>query len=140
MENNQKLPPSWPFSKPLEFLQKVKYGGAVGKLAVITVVALIVVAVGLVSAWNNQAVHLAGFGLVFLIVVMAFVWISKTLKQHPELALLDGTEYVTLQKIQLAAKNQPMIPDSPTISDPTPPLIDAPPTAQLLEAPSEEEE
>ncbi len=38
---------------PLEFLQKVKYGGAVGKLTVITVVAMIVLAVAIGAVWGN---------------------------------------------------------------------------------------
>jgi hypothetical protein len=117
---------AWPFTKPLEFLQKVKYGGAVGKLAAITVAALIVVAVIMASAWNNERVHIGGLIVVVLLVLAAFWRIAKTLDKHPELALLDGTEIVTMKRLEMAAKNKPVLEGSPMISDPAPPLIEPP--------------
>jgi len=125
MEKDQKQH-TWPFSKPLEFLQKVKYGGAVGKLTAITVAALLVVAVISVSSWNNEKVHIGGLIVVLFLVLAAFWRISRTLQKHPELALMDGTEIITFKRLEMAAKNQPILADSPMVSDPTPLLIEPP--------------
>jgi hypothetical protein len=129
----------WPFSKPLEFLHKVKYGGAVGKKTVITVVALIVLAIGIVSiaALRGSVVSIL---LLAMLAVGVFVWalasIDRTLVKHPELALLDGTEFVALRKAEMAAaKNMKVVDITPAIPDPTRP------TRQITTAtPIEEEE
>ena len=126
MEKPPQNPRTWPFSKPLEFLQKVKYGGAVGKLTAICVAALLVIAVGMVSAWGNETVHLVAFGIIVFLVLVTFWRIAKTLEKHPELALMDGTEIIAYKRVELAAKNHPMLIDSMTIPDPAPPQIEAP--------------
>lgn len=126
----------WPFAKPLEFLQKVKYGGAVGKLTVLSVVALIVLAVALLSAWGNVEAVYVIVGVVFLVFGVAHFSIHKTLQKHPELALLDGTELVAYRKmeIEMAAKGFE-VPTAPAIPSP-----DRPPVLELPEAQSAEEE
>ena len=84
----------WPFSIPLEFLHKVKYGGAVGKLTAIAVAAVVVCGIAMVCGWGNQTVILTAIGAVLVVVFGAFFEIRQTLEKHPELALLDGTELV----------------------------------------------
>ena len=112
----------WPFSKPLEFLQKVKYGGAVGKLTVIAVAAILMCGVAMVSSWGQEHVAFVALALVFVIVVGVFYEIRKTLERHPQLALMDGAEIVTLRKIELAAKNSPILPiDAQPMQDPSQP-------------------
>jgi hypothetical protein len=117
----------WPFSKSLEFLHKVKYGGAVGKKAAITNVALIVLAIALVAVWGKvYAVLLIALG-VLIVFGGSLKSIDKTLEKHPELALLDGTEMVAMKKLEMAAKNVPILPEAPLILDPEAPegLIEA---------------
>ena len=94
-----------PFGKALEFLHKVKYGGAVGKLSAITIVALLMCGVAMVCGFREANVILPALGGVVLLVVLAFREIKTTLLKHPELALLDGTEIVALRKAQMATKD-----------------------------------
>ena len=117
---------SWLFSKPLEFLHKVKYGGAVGKVTALSVTALLVTAVAMVSGWGKETLLLVGMGTVLIILLATFWMIHRTLEKYPDLALMDGTEIVAYRKIELAAKNRPMLSNSISISDPTPPLIEGP--------------
>jgi hypothetical protein len=116
---------SWLFSKPLEFLHKVKYGGAVGKITALSVTALLVIAVAMISGWGKEALLFGGIGAVIVILLAAFWMIHRTLEKYPDLALMDGTEIVAYKKIELAAKNRPVLSDSVSISDPTPPLLEA---------------
>jgi hypothetical protein len=125
----------------MDFLQKVKYGGAVGKKAAITIVALIVIGVaiagvvGVAARIGIASVLFAGLilavivGLALLashVLKHALGSIDKTLKDHPELALMDGSEFVSYQKTLMAAKNimvlpaiaQPMLdPEAPVLPD-----------------------
>ena len=112
----------WPNLKAMDFLQKVKYGGPVGKKAAIAMVALIVVAVSLpVAGWLGLtgAVYVA-LGLIVVIFFGAMRSIDTTVERFPELAMMDGMEVVAYKKVALAAKNQPSIPDTPRMIDPNP--------------------
>jgi hypothetical protein len=122
-----------PFSKPLEFLQKVKYGGAVGKKTAIAVAAIITCGVGMVCGWGNQTVILIAIAAVVLIVVLAYRDINHTLEKFPELALMDGTEIVALRKAEMAAKNKIVIDITPAIENPRHPQ-------EQMTAASEEQE
>ncbi len=99
-----------PFSKPLEFLQKVKYGGAVGKQAVIAVVALIVLGIAILSLWGQMTAVLAIVIVVFAVFVISLASIHKTLQKHPELALMDGTEIIAYKKLEMTAKSMKIEP------------------------------
>src|SRR5258706_13486741 len=96
--------------KFLAFLQKVGYGGAVGKKAAITIVAMGVMAVALVCCWGlgriNPAYELAGIIGIGFIVVMVGVFffgsmlsIDKTLKAHPLESLMDGAQRVAYERV-----------------------------------------
>jgi hypothetical protein len=85
----------WQLSKLFEFLQKVKFGGIVGKKTVIAVAAIIACAVAMISGWGNQTVILIALGGVLALVVIAYREINKTINQleHlPRLAIMDGPE------------------------------------------------
>jgi len=114
-------PKQWPFRKPLEFLHKVKYGGAVGKKTVITVVSLIVVGIAILALWGNVWAILALAALVVVIFFGSLNSIDTTLKAHPELALMDGTEILALRKAEMSAKNGVIVDVTPAIADPSPP-------------------
>lgn len=80
-----------------------------GKKTVIAVVALVVLATAIVCVWAKVVPILIIVGLAVFIVLMAFSSIDKTLEKHPELALLDGTEWVNYRKaeMEMAAKQLP---------------------------------
>ncbi|MCL4401799.1 MAG: hypothetical protein M1436_03915 [Acidobacteria bacterium] len=105
-----------------------------GKLTAIAVTALLVVAVTMVSAWGNETVHLAGLGIIVVIVFAVFRRIAKTLEASPEVAILEGAEFIRYRQLEIAAKNIPAIPLTPAIPDPVPPPM------QAIEGPTEEEE
>lgn len=89
-----------------------------GKKAVITVVALIVVAIAIVSLWGNVWPVLA---LAMLVVVLFFgsmKSIDDSVKANPDLSLLDGAEVVALRKAEMAAKNTTVIDITPAIANP----------------------
>jgi hypothetical protein len=107
----------WPFSKPLEFLHKVKYGGVVGKKTVITVVALIVLAIAILAMWGKVEPVLLIVAVVLIILFGAFRSIDASVKAHPELALMDGSEWVAYKKAEMAAKHITIL---PAIAEPVP--------------------
>jgi hypothetical protein len=72
----------------------------------------------MVSAWGNETVHLAGLGIVVLLVFAAFWRIAKAIEKHPALALMDGSEIITYHKLQLAKGNPSLPIDSQPIPDP----------------------
>lgn len=100
----------WPLSKPLEFLHRVKYGGAVGKLTVIAVSAILVCGVGMISGWGDPKVIFGAIMAILFIVWLSFRQIGQTLNDHPELALMDGTEIVRIREIEVAAKGMDISP------------------------------
>jgi hypothetical protein len=125
---------NWPFSKPLEFLHKVKYGGAVGKKTAITVVVLIVLAIALLVCWRLEmktGVYLS-LGLLIVVFIYALNSIDKTLEKHPQLAVLDGSEFVQYRKMELemAAKGILELPKSPLIPDSRHPPRQLPPAEE----------
>jgi fatty acid desaturase len=104
----------WPFSKPLEFLQRVKYGGAVGKQIAVVIVALLVLAVVAVCAWGQTIVVYIIAPLVVVVLVIGLFAVQRTLDKHPEQALYEGAEYLEYQRIKYAAtKDVPQLPDTP---------------------------
>jgi hypothetical protein len=114
----------WPFSKPLEFLQKVKYGGAVGKLTVIAVAAILICGVGMIAGWGNQIIIIIAIAAVLLIVAGSYREIRKTLEKHPELALMDGTEIVALRKAEMAVKGKIINVEATPVLDPVEPQVE----------------
>jgi len=131
MPNDSKPSRSFDFLKSLGFLQRITYGGPVGKIGAVGVTALIVIGAVVMSCWGNQLVHLAGLGTVFAIVLVVLFFIRQIVNEHPQLATLEGKQVVDFTQLQLAAKYHPALPDPSTSIDPEPPMI---------EAPSEEEE
>jgi hypothetical protein len=121
----------WPLSKPLEFLQKVKYGGAVGKQAAVVIVALLVLGIALICNWGQIAAVYVVVPCVIAILAIGLISVQRTLDKHPNVAIMEGAEYVEFHRLELAAKNIPVLPETPLIADPAsavkqiePPVID----------------
>jgi hypothetical protein len=90
-----------------ESVQKIKFGrGAVGKLAVISVITVICIAgVGSRLAGDN-AMLLAIAAIVFVTVVIVAAVICVVIKQ-PDMAVLEGAELVLYQHAKMEAKGIP---------------------------------
>src|SRR5579862_6569322 len=81
---------NWPFSKPLEFLQRIRYGGAVGKQVALAIAALLVLAVIGVTNWGNIHAVYVIVPAIIVIVLGGLYSVQRTLDNHPELASLEG--------------------------------------------------
>jgi hypothetical protein len=101
----------WTPAKALAFLQKVTYGGAVGKQTVIAVVALIALTTGFVCSVGHISAVYVIVGGVLLVVAGSFISIHRTLANFPDLSTLDGPDWLKYQK-WTAAKGKPEIPVS----------------------------
>lgn len=120
-----------PFSKPLEFLHKVKYGGAVGKKTVTACVTLLILGVAIIAMWGQVYPILVVVVLAFAVFYRFNESVDKTLKAHPDLALMDGTEIVRIREMELGAKGMP---PSPNEQIPGPkPVVEIIATATALE-------
>jgi len=108
------MPEQWKpsFKLPLEFLQKVKYGGAVGKMTVIAVVAMVVLAVAIGAVWGKERAVYVIVALVVLIFFGAMHNIQKALKDFPTLAMMEGSELVAYRKVELATKELGPLPET----------------------------
>lgn len=95
-----------------------------GKKTVITVVVIIALAIALVVSWLlglKNAVYVI-VGLILVVFIYSMTSIDKTLQKYPELALMDGTEYVTYKQAEMASKKVSFILETLPVSDPDPPL------------------
>jgi hypothetical protein len=107
-----------------ESLQKIKLGrGAVGKIAVISVAALITIAaVGFkVSGTPSVLTVVAVLGLVALSALGCVLYV---IVKQPEIAVLEGAELVLYKHVTLGVKGQPSLPAN-AIPIPEPPALPA---------------
>ncbi len=100
--------------------------GVVGKTAYAAIAALAVLGV---VAWRlSNPVLLAG--VAFLAVGLFGVYVRAILRfaaQHPDLALLEGSELLLWRRMDLAAKGVGVIPAGPLVVDPdSPPALPPP--------------
>jgi hypothetical protein len=112
----------WPFSKPLEFLQRIKYGGAVGKQIAAVIVALLILGVSLICTWGQIITVYFVVPAVIIVLGIGLFSVHRTLDKHPNLAILEGAEFVEFHRLEIAAKNVPPVPIlMPSIPDPSRP-------------------
>jgi hypothetical protein len=140
----------WPSLKPFEFLQRIKFGGIVGKKTAITISVLIVLGVSVagisgigarirIDSILALAMILGVIVIVAIIAVVvlriAFRSIDNTVQHNPYLAIMDEVEFAKHKRfeLELAAKDTPQLPAESAILDPTAPVID-------LKAPPEDDE
>jgi len=109
-----------------DFVQKVRFRGPVGKLALIGLACIVAVGgVGLRSSDTTvQLVSISLAAAVVLLIARAILWYST---KFPEQATLEGMEVVVMQRQKAwAAKGMSGIPDSLLIPNPNgaPPKLD----------------
>lgn len=97
-------------------LQKIKFGGVVGKQTLLGVLGVFALAV---IAWRADAKYAALIGILaaavlILVAILNFCFAHK----HPAEAMLEGTEMLALQHHMLAAKYMDIPQDSPVIPNP----------------------
>jgi hypothetical protein len=102
-----------------ESLQKIKLGrGAVGKITVISIAALIAIA-GIGSKVSGTTSVLIVVGVLGFISLAALACILYVIIKQPEIAVLEGAELVLYKHVTLGAKGQPALaPGSTPIPEP----------------------
>ena len=101
-----------------ESVERIRLGrGVVGKTSIVAISAMIVL--GIVASRLKSDEFLFTIGLAVLIgFIIYFFTILKFAKERPGEALLEGAELLVWKKYDLAAKDVPKIPESPSITDP----------------------
>jgi hypothetical protein len=119
-----------------EALQKIKFGsGAVGKLAVIAVAA--VLAISFATTRTTPAGALIGIlAIVFLVLctIAATLYVVAT---KPELAVLEGMQVVRYKQLTLGAKGYS--PETESLPIPDPKVLLIPPTEEEKQSKEEEQ-
>jgi hypothetical protein len=117
---------SW-LSKLGESYSQIKFGpGVVGKTSYATIALFILWAIVLIRLSGNAWLDIV---LLFGAIVATCIyiwWVRKTqafAENNPELALLEGAQFVEYQKWQAQAKGLPLLPASPPVIDPNAPAL-----------------
>jgi hypothetical protein len=111
-----------------DFVQKVRFRGPVGKLALVCIICVLGVG-GIGIRSSDATVQLLSISLaaaITLLVGAGILWYSA---KYPDQATLEGMEVVVMQRQKAwAAKGMTGIPNSPVISDPSsaPPQLNPP--------------
>ena len=112
-----------------ESIQNFKFGGVVGKLALIIIAGLFAVAACLRWASNPW---IQGIAIIVIpgITILVAKWLLNYAERHPMSATMEGGELIVWrqQQIMLATKGQKSFPESPIIPEPgsTPPQLNPP--------------
>ena len=113
-----------PLSKAIEGVSRIRLkGGLVGK----TCMVLIVVALATAAiVWAVRDVWSCRIALVLLpALVFVLLWrVISFAGNHPEAALLEGSEFLIHQQMLLATKDVPELPEAPSEPSPDAPLLD----------------
>jgi hypothetical protein len=113
-----------------------RFGGGVIAFQAQVLIALCVAAAGI--SWALSASALFALAIVAILAI-AIVYVIRGTWQfaddHPDQAALGGSQWFKLRELQMASKNQSVVPPLPAISDPQKAL---PPVPDLLDPPDEE--
>jgi len=98
------------------FLYKIRFGGVIGKIALISFVGIAVI--GAIALKTSDAMlHWGCLGACCLLVMIATAAILFYGNKHPHEATLEGSEVVAMQQLRndVAAKGRPEVEDQPAI-------------------------
>jgi hypothetical protein len=111
-------------------LQRIKFGGVVGKQSLLGIALVAMLGVVAWKVPSSQALFVAGIAafIVALIAVLNFCYANK----HPVEAMMEGAEVLALQHEVLASKSVEPPRDSRVIPNPegVPPLLNPPEVAE----------
>lgn len=86
-----------------EYLQRFRFGGVVGKLAMVGVICILVIG-GVALKLSNQWFLISAIAVVAGVAVFIVIKVINFADRHPELALLEGADLLRWQQMQLEAK------------------------------------
>lgn len=115
------------FGLSQESVQTVRFGGIVGKVALIALGGFVAV-IG-TSKYTAGLTQIISIIAVLLAMALIIRWIFSYAEKHPESATLEGAEIILWQQqVMLAAKNMSPPRESPIIPGPEgmPPQLDPP--------------
>lgn len=115
------------FGVSAESVDRIRLGrGVVGKTTYAVIIVLIVLGIALTRTSVPWLVLVLA-GMAALLFIMYFVGVIRFAGRNPGAALLEGAELLRWKQFDLAAKNIPVIPDTPPLVDPSKPLPALPP-------------
>jgi hypothetical protein len=95
---------------------RIRFGGVVGKLALIAFAALMAIAVVALRG-SAPYIHWGCLAVIAFIGWRGIAAVSSYAEKHPDQATLEGLEVVALKQLeQFAAKGFPDIPDQPPVA------------------------
>jgi hypothetical protein len=121
-----------------ESIQKIKLGrGIAGKLTNITIVVILVLG-GISLKLNNWILLAIAFLIITIVAIYCFNKILKISKDKPDIAILEGAEFLVYHKMKLGAKGISEIPrlENPQLepgSPDLPPLPESEPPEKEVE-------
>lgn len=107
-------------------------GGIVGKVSYILMSAIATIAAIGVTV-GSAAFGYAALGVLLVIVLLPVWWLIRLTENHPEVAILEGAEFLVYQQIKLAQKGVGTLPDA---APETPEGVNALPSPEDIEAAS----
>ena len=106
-----------------ETQQKIKFGGVVGRIALLAVAG--VLAIGYATAHASPIGALIGIVAIVFIILCVVGFALYVVKTRPELAILEGTQVLRYRQLTIRAKDYS--PESPMPPVPDPGLPKLPP-------------
>lgn len=126
------------FNKLLQNVSKVKlHGGVFGKSCIVLVIvsfSMLGITWAVKLAWISALALVLLFTLVFIILWKLISFAAK----NPQAAILEGAEFLTHERLQLAAKGKQNIPFLPSDFSEEKPLVLGEEEKKLLDVPDEE--
>lgn len=96
-----------------EGASKVKLpGGIVGKISYILMAALGAIAV-IGFSTKSEIFGFIALGVIPIIVLLPVWWLIRFAEKRPEVAILEGAEFLVYHQIELAQKGVGILPDAP---------------------------
>ncbi|MCQ2102482.1 MAG: hypothetical protein MJY98_04585 [Fibrobacter sp.] len=90
-------------------VSKIKLpNGFVGKITILLLVIVVVLAILAVKA-DCFGLYVAAFAVITILAFVALFKLTDFANKNPQAALLEGGEFILLQKMQLASKNNSQV-------------------------------
>ena len=87
-------------------------GGIVGKVSYMILASLGAIAV-IGFATKSEVFGFIALGVIPFIVLLPVWWLIRFAEKHPEVAILEGAEFLVYHQIELARKGVGVLPDAP---------------------------
>jgi hypothetical protein len=119
---------------PADAVARIRGGrGAVGRIATVMVIALIVLGTIAYRISNENFLMIAGAAIIVFVTLVVRLLLNWA-ERNPELAVMEGLDLAAYKQAGIEAKNRPALNPLPPTTDP----LRAPPSTPLLDAPDDE--